>query len=138
MKHGFAKDLRHHQTDVERKLWYELRNRQLARFKFRRQQPIGPYVVDFVCFRKWLVIELDGSQHSLPENVEADAARTRFLESQGFRVKRYTNDLLINDMDAVISDIATLLGAPGEAPRSPQTALFFVTGARGKWLYRKR
>ena len=63
MDRTFARKLRRDQTDVERKLWSALRNRRFHEFKFRRQQPIGPYVVDFVCFRRNLVIELDGSQH---------------------------------------------------------------------------
>ena len=63
MKHDFARRLRRDQTDVERKLWYALRDRRHHGFKFRRQQPVGPYVVDFVCFEAKLVVELDGGQH---------------------------------------------------------------------------
>ncbi|HUJ03471.1 MAG TPA: DUF559 domain-containing protein, partial [Rhizomicrobium sp.] len=72
MKHDFARKLRREQTDFERKIWYALRNRRFAGFKFRRQQPMGPYVVDFVCFEEKLVIELDGGQHGMPENIQYD------------------------------------------------------------------
>ena len=105
MKHDLARRLRRDQTDVERKLWYALRNRRFAGFKFRRQQPVGPYVVDFVCFDAGLVVELDGSQHGLPENVAADEARTAWLASQGFRVKRYGNHELNENLDGVLDDI---------------------------------
>jgi adenine-specific DNA-methyltransferase len=105
LKHELAKRLRRDQTDVERKLWYALRNRRFAGFKFRRQQPIGPYVVDLVCFDARLVIELDGSQHGLPENAATDKTRTRWLETQGFRVKRYWNHDMIESFDGVMEDI---------------------------------
>jgi len=72
VKHGFARQLRRNQTEVERKLWYALRDRRLRSFKFRRQQPIGPYIVDFICFEAKLVIE-HGGQHGLERNVVQDA-----------------------------------------------------------------
>jgi very-short-patch-repair endonuclease len=105
VKHDLARRLRRDQTDVERKLWYALRGRRFAGFKFRRQQPIGPYVVDFVCFDAGVVVELDGSQHSLPENATADEVRTAWLKSQGFRVKRYWNHALNENFDGVLDDI---------------------------------
>jgi adenine-specific DNA-methyltransferase len=140
VKHDFARHLRLHQTDVERLLWYALRNRELGRFKFRRQQPIGPYVVDFVCFHKKLILELDGDQHSLPERIAADAVRTRFLQSQGFRVKRFPNEILRDDFDAVLREIALALGLSEDAlskemsPEPPSRPV--AIGARAKWLYR--
>jgi very-short-patch-repair endonuclease len=105
LKHDFARQLRRNQTDVERQLWYALRDRGFGGFKFRRQQPIGPYIADFVCFEARLVIELDGSQHGLPENVAADEKRTEYLRSDGFRVKRFANYELIEDFDAVLMAI---------------------------------
>ena len=105
MKHDFARTLRREQTDFERKLWYALRNRRLGEFKFRRQQPIGPYVVDFVCFETRLVVELDGSQHDRAENVAADCVRTKFLESRGYRVLRFRNQALIESLDGVVEAI---------------------------------
>ena len=101
MKHDFARHLRRNQTDVERKLWRALRNRQFARFKFRRQQPIGPFIVDFVCLETRLVIELDGSQH----NPEVDAEREAYLRRRGYRIKRYWNGELNQYFDSVLDDI---------------------------------
>jgi very-short-patch-repair endonuclease len=91
LKHEFARRLRREQTDFERRLWYALRDRRFLAYKFRRQQPIGPYVADFVCFQDKLVIELDGSQHAMPENLAGDRMRTEFLEGEGFRVLRFWN-----------------------------------------------
>ena len=105
MKHQLAQRLRREQTDVERKLWYALRNRRFARFKFRRLQPIGPFVVDFVCFETKFIVELDGGQHALPENAAADAIRTAYLQRHGYRVKRYWNSELNQYFDSILEDI---------------------------------
>lgn len=91
MNHAFARKLLREHTDVERKLWYAFRNRRFHAYKFRRQQPIGPYVVDFVCFDQRLIVELDGSQHAEPEQLAHDKVRTGFLENEGFRVLRFWN-----------------------------------------------
>jgi very-short-patch-repair endonuclease len=88
-----ARKLRVNATHSEMKLWSALKNRKLGGFKFRRQAPIGKYVVDFVCHERSLVIEADGGQHI--EKAETDAQRTRWLESQGFRVIRFWNDQIL-------------------------------------------
>lgn len=89
-----ARRLRRDMSDEERILWMLLRDRRFAGFKFRRQAPLGDYVVDFVCFERKLVIELDGSQHAEPEQAAFDARRALALESAGFRVVRiWTSDL---------------------------------------------
>ena len=96
-----AARLRSSQTDAEHNLWQILRADRLNGLKFRRQHPIPPYIVDFVSLRLKLVIELDGSQHT----VESDTARTRFLEAHGFHVLRFwDNDVLLN-LDAVAEAI---------------------------------
>ena len=105
MKHELARKLRREQTQFERKLWYELRGRRFLAQKFRRQQLIGPYVADFVSFEAKLVIELDGSQHAEPENIERDRVRTAFLESPGYRVLRFWNDELKENLDGVFEMI---------------------------------
>jgi len=105
LNHAFARHLRRRQTDFERKLWYALRNRQLAKFKFRRQQPIGPYIADFFCSEVGLIIELDGSQHGEPENRRRDEKRTEFLESRGYKVLRFWNHDLIENMEGVLDRI---------------------------------
>ena len=89
-----AKKLRKNQTDTEGILWAKLRNRSLNGIKFRRQVPIGKYIVDFLCLDKKLVIELDGFQHLIEENVVRDNERTEFLCSLGYKVIRiYNNDI---------------------------------------------
>lgn len=106
MKHAFARKLRREQTDTERRLWSTLRGRQFAGFKFRRQQLIGPYIVDFVCFETKLIIELDGDQHGSDEGAAYDGRRTDFLQRDGFRVLRFANGEIIQEMDRVCDVIA--------------------------------
>ena len=91
MKHEFARKLRREQTNVERKLWQALRGRQFSGFKFRRQQPIGPYIVDFVCLEARLIVELDGDQHGTNQGIAGDRIRTQALEQDGFRIVRFPN-----------------------------------------------
>lgn len=97
MTKDFARHLRRNMTDTERFVWERIRSRQLAGFRFRRQAPIGPYIVDFVCFEAKLIIELDGGQHAT--NAEADAVRSRWLEGEGFRVLRFWNNEAILSWD---------------------------------------
>jgi very-short-patch-repair endonuclease len=82
-----ARQLRRDQTDAEQTLWARLRDRQLCGAKFRRQHPVGPFVADFCCPQRKLVVELDGGQHA--EEVAADHKRSRFLEEQGYHVLRF-------------------------------------------------
>jgi very-short-patch-repair endonuclease len=92
-----ARTLRKKESDAERKLWSKLRSRQFINLKFRRQHPIGKYIVDFVSLEKKIVIEIDGSQHMEPHNSENDRQRTAWLESKGYRVIRFWNtDVLLN------------------------------------------
>ena len=82
-----ARQLRRDQTDAEQTLWARLRDRQLCGAKFRRQHPVGPFVADFCCTQRRLVVELDGGQHAV--EVAADHKRSRFLEEQGYHVLRF-------------------------------------------------
>ena len=102
-----ARGLRNNPTEAERALWKHLRIRQLNGHKFRRQQPLGPYIVDFVCIEKRLIIEVDGGQHS--ETVVTDAKRTLWLEAQGFRVLRFWNHQVLADIEAVMEVIKEAL-----------------------------
>ena len=90
-------------SPAEFKLWGYLRNWQLMDLKFRRQEPIDRYIVDFVCFEKKLVIELDGSQHL--ENERADQKRTEELNKSNLHVLRFTNNEVLNEINAVIEEI---------------------------------
>ena len=97
-----GKELRHNETQAEQIVWSWLRGNKLSGVKFRRQQPVGQYIVDFVSFNKKLIIEIDGGQHSLEGNKENDGARTAWLESQGFRVLRFWNNDVSSNLDGVI------------------------------------
>ena len=102
-----ARELRHQSTNAERKLWSILRNRQMAGYKFRRQVSIGSYIVDFVCFTKKVVVEVDGGQHQA--RAEYDEQRTRWLESRGFSVMRFWNNQVLSETDGVCEAILTVL-----------------------------
>ncbi len=104
---NFARQLRHQQTEVEQKLWFRLRNREFLNHKFRRQHPIGSYIVDFCCIEKQLVVELDGSQH-LTQKAK-DAQRTNYLQSQGYRVLRFWDNEILNQINDVLEAIRLAL-----------------------------
>ena len=107
-----AKRLRREVTDAERKLWSALRNRQLGGAKFRRQQPIGPYIADFVCQELRLIIEADGGQHAIGNS---DERRTAFLQSKGYRLLRFWNNDILANLDGVAGVIAAALSFPHPA-----------------------
>lgn len=110
-----AKSLRRSQTDAEQKLWYHLRAHRFMGVKFKRQKPVGQYIVDFVCIEKRLVIELDGGQHC--EEMEYDRERDDFLRGQGYIVLRFWNNELLTEMDSVLEQIRLTL-SPGPSPAS--------------------
>jgi very-short-patch-repair endonuclease len=98
-------------TDAEQRLWIHLRGERIPGFRFRRQVPRGPYVVDFACLKAHLVIEVDGSQHA--QAVKHDQRRTAWLESQGFRVLRFwDNDVLLQTEEVLESIYAALKETP--------------------------
>ena len=107
-----AKRLRRDMTDAERRLWRHLRAARLEGFKFRRQHPVPPYVLDFCCVEVGLAIELDGSQHSEAR----DASRSRYLESQGWRIVRFWDNDVLNKTDAVVEAIWNILSRPTLSP----------------------
>ena len=94
-----ARDLRNNPTDAERVLWGQLRFWQLDGYKFRRQQPLGRYIVDFVCLEKRVVVEVDGGQHA--QEAILDAERDGWLRDQGFIVLRFWNHDVLRNIDAV-------------------------------------
>jgi very-short-patch-repair endonuclease len=107
----FAKQMRHTPTDAEAAMWRLLRHRQLAHFKFRRQVPFQNYVLDFVCFEKRLVIEVDGSQHGARER---DQRRDAAIAAQGFRTLRYWNNDVLQNPSYVLEDIIAKLAGDSE------------------------
>jgi very-short-patch-repair endonuclease len=101
-----ATELRRNTTDAERRLWAALRDRRLAGYKFRRQHPIGPFIVDFACTRHGLIVEADGGQH---QEDPCDARRTAWLESRGWRVLRFWNNDILANTEGVVSTILEAL-----------------------------
>lgn len=95
---------------AEKMVWDSLRNRQLLGFRFRRQHPLGTFVADFVCLEAKLIVELDGSQHR--EQQSEDAQRTKWLESQGFRVIRFWNYEVLEEFENVLEGIGNALQKP--------------------------
>jgi very-short-patch-repair endonuclease len=108
-----SRGLRKNSTDAERKLWSILRSRQLGGFKFRKQVEIDGYVVDFLCAEKRLIIEVDGGQHT----PERDAPRTAYLESQGFRLIRFWNNEVLENLDGIWTRIEEALSTPAHPAR---------------------
>ncbi len=106
-KAASARRLRRDETAAERKLWSALRNRQLGGHKFRRQVPLGRFVADFACYDEKLVVELDGGQHA--ERQDGDVERTAWLENKGFRVLRFWNNEVLENLEGVLTTIAQAL-----------------------------
>ena len=105
--------LRRNSTDAERKLWSILRNGQMNGLKFRRQVEIDGYIADFLCPEKRLIIEVDGGQHT----PERDARRTAFLEGQSFRILRFWNSDVLQNLDGVWAAIEEALTTPPHPAR---------------------
>jgi very-short-patch-repair endonuclease len=108
-----ARTLRRNQTHAEAKLWEQLRNRRLDRHKFLRQAPVGPFIVDFLCRERRLVIEVDGATHLTVQELKRDARRTAFLARKGFSVMRFTNEEIVSGMDQVLTVIRQRLNKRG-------------------------
>jgi very-short-patch-repair endonuclease len=98
-----AQGLRRDQTPAERQLWAYLRGKQVGGFRFRRQQPIGPFIVDFCCLSPRLAIEIDGDSHA--EQVEYDESRTAYLKEHGYAVIRFTNEDVQRRLESVLDEI---------------------------------
>jgi very-short-patch-repair endonuclease len=112
-----ARELRREQTEAERLLWRMLRGRQLGGYKFRRQRPFGPYILDFYCPNKRLAVELDGGQHASAEQVQYDIERTEYLHKAGIHVLRFWNHQVLQEPEAVLQEILSTLQ---RSPPSPQ------------------
>ncbi len=113
---NFAKSLRRNMTDAEQLLWRHLRAHRLNGEKFRRQQPLGPYIVDFVHFSARLIVEADGGQHN---DSRRDTQRDAWLEQQGFTILRFWNNDILNNTDAVLAVIFDAVCRPLSPGPSP-------------------
>ena len=102
-----ARSFRKEMTNAENRMWYYLRNRRLNNYKFVREHIIGPYIADFVCRQKKVIVEVDGSQHA--ENIKYDSKRDNFLESEGYKIIRVWNSDVFDNIDGVLEVILDLL-----------------------------
>ena len=109
-----ARELRGRATEAEKTLWFQLRGRRIEGFKFRRQQPIGKYIVDFVSFERKLIVELDGGQHKAQQ--DKDGARDQFFREQGFEVLRFWNTEIFENLEGVLQVISNNLLSPSPDP----------------------
>ena len=116
-----AKTLRANQTEAEQRLWHHLRAHRFMALKFKRQKPMGRYIVDFVCVERQLIIEIDGGQHA--EQAEYDRQRDAWLRSQGYAVLRFCNHEVMHQLEGVLEQIRSAIAlSPGPSP----------TGGRGE------
>jgi very-short-patch-repair endonuclease len=129
-----ARELRNNPTNTERVLWRQIRSWQLDGYKFRRQQPLGPYIVDFVCLEKRVVVEVDGGQHG----DQVDAERDNWLRDQGFVVLRFWNNEVLKNMDGVREVILRNLQSTPYLSPSPQGGRKNSRKIRGKTSSTKR
>ena len=114
---NISRALRKRGTDAENRLWFHLKGKQLEGLKFRRQEPIGNFIVDFVAYEKRLVIELDGGQHAEENDQGKDSQRDEWLNSQGFRVLRFWNNEILQNLEGVLETIrANCLNHPPLTP----------------------
>ena len=117
MANEVARELRRNKTDAERQLWSKLRQLKQIGSKFRQQAPIDRFIVDFVCLAKRLIIEVDGGTHGTDEERSHDDERQRYLEGQGFRVMRFSNEDVFNNLGGVMDTIVHELDTPTPTPR---------------------
>lgn len=108
--------LRSDMTGPEKQLWLKLRSRQLQGLKFRRQHGIGPYIADFYCPERSLVIELDGESHAEPLQIMKDQQRDTYLQSIGLQVIRYNNTDVVSNLDGILADLHTRLSLDSTSP----------------------
>ena len=112
----FVRELRKNSTFAERKLWNFLKSSKFYGYKFRRQFPIGAYIVDLCCVQSKLIIELDGGQHNIPEEIADDETRSEFLKSEGYRILRIWNNDIDNNLEGVGEKIFEVLTNPHPQP----------------------
>jgi len=113
-----AKSLRKRSTDVEQHLWSHLRAGRFEGIKFRRQHPVGQYIVDFVCLERKLIIELDGGQHALPDEARKDRQRDAWLEKEGYTVVRFWDNEVLMKKNGILDAIRERLNRT-PSPQSP-------------------
>jgi very-short-patch-repair endonuclease len=124
-----ARKLRANMTGAEARLWRALRRAQLNGFSFRKQHPVGPFVIDFYCAPLRLAIEVDGGQHA-EQTKEADDRRTQWLAEKGITVVRYWNNDVLSNLEGVLSDLLTHIERLAQAATTPTPTLPLSVGGR--------
>ena len=125
-----SRELRNNATEAERKLWQHISGRKLGGTRFNRQFPIGQFICDFVSREKRIVIELDGGQHS--QAIAYDERRTRFLNAQGYRVIRFWNSEVLDNIEGVLTRIMQVLdNTPSPSPSRKREGSLWSPRARG-------
>jgi adenine-specific DNA-methyltransferase len=110
MQIALTRKLRREQTDAEKALWAKLKSRQMEGVKFRRQHPLGPYIVDFISLERKIILEVDGGQHNEREARRRDEERVAWLKERGYRVLRFWNDEVLTNMNGVLEKIKEAIG----------------------------
>lgn len=128
-----ARRLRREATPAERRLWTQLRQREINNVHFRRQAPICPYFVDFACHRTRVVVEFDGGKHGFDAEALRDDKRTRFLEKSGFRVLRFWNHEVLRNLESVVDTICAALYQTVERAAKKWNPVFRVKRALNFW-----
>ena len=113
-----ARTMRRIPTDAERKFWWRVRDRRLGGYKFKRQFLIGPYIADFACLERKLIVELDGGQHAT--QISYDNRRSDFLRAQGFHILRFWNTDVLSNLDDIVEIVLQALSAPLTLPSPPE------------------
>ena len=114
---NYSRQLRKNQTDAEQRLWFLLRSGRFCCYKFRRQHPIGSFIVDFCCIDRRLIIELDGGQHVV--QMKQDVKRTLYLSAEGYRVLRFWDNEVLKEIESVLKVILSALSNPHPTPLPP-------------------
>ncbi len=127
----FAKQMRNQPTEAEELLWNVLNSKKLEGYKFRKQHIIGNFITNFICIKANLIIEIDGLIHQLPENIESDAQRTEWLEEEGYRVIRFTNEEVLSNLDLVLNKIKEALEIPPSGVRRHGAGKILLATVKG-------
>ena len=109
VKTKLRRELRHNSTPAEKVFWAMVCDRKVLGLKWRREDSIGPYIVDFSCPALKLIVEIDGDSHATVQGIESDKTRTVYLEWQGYKIIRYANSDVLNNLDGVFQDLTTKL-----------------------------
>ncbi len=117
-KTSFARFLRKSSTDAEQLLWYNLRNRRFFGIKFKRQQPINSYIVDFISFERKIIIEIDGGQHTEEKKAFQDQKRSNVLERKGYQVIRFWNNEVLQNLSGVLESLTLALSQREREPEN--------------------